>query len=60
VGVVDRRRADRAARRSVRQHVAHGGRRFAPGSDIALPQSPLAFIPIGALVIAVGVVVYLV
>ena len=36
-----------------------GGGRFAPGSDIPLPQSPLAFIPIGAAVIAVGVLLYL-
>ena len=36
-----------------------GGGRFASGSNIALPQSPLAFIPIGVLVIAVGVAVYL-
>jgi hypothetical protein len=35
------------------------GGRFAPGSDIAMPQSPLAFIPLGVLVIAVGVLVYL-
>lgn len=35
------------------------GGRFAPGSDLALPQSPLAFVPIGLLVIGVGVLVYL-
>jgi hypothetical protein len=35
------------------------GGRFSPGSDIALPQSPLAFIPIGVAVIGVGVLVYL-
>jgi hypothetical protein len=32
---------------------------FTRGSGIPLPQSPLAFIPIGVLVIAVGVGVYL-
>ena len=35
------------------------GGRFVTGSDIAMPQSPLAFIPIGVLVIAVGAGVYL-
>jgi hypothetical protein len=35
------------------------GGRFVTGSDIPMPQSPLAFIPIGILVIAVGVGVYL-
>jgi hypothetical protein len=39
--------------------VLYLGGRFAPGSDIALPQSPLAFVPIGVLVIGVGVLVYL-
>lgn len=39
--------------------VLYLGGRFAPGSGIALPQSPLAFIPVGVLVIGVGVLVYL-
>jgi hypothetical protein len=46
------------ARMAGESRVLAGGR-FATGSDIALPQSPLAFIPIGVLVIGVGVGVYL-
>jgi hypothetical protein len=47
------------ARMAGESRVLFLGGRFAPGSDIALPQSPLAFIPIGVLVIGVGVLVYL-
>jgi hypothetical protein len=47
------------ARMAGEMRVLYLGGRFAPGSGIALPQSPLAFIPVGALVIGVGVLVYL-
>jgi hypothetical protein len=47
------------ARMAGEARVLYLGGRFAPGSEIALPQSPLAFIPIGALVIGVGVLLYL-
>lgn len=47
------------ARMAGEARVLYLGGRFAPGSGIALPQSPLAFIPVGAAVIGVGVLVYL-
>ena len=47
------------ARMAGESRVVYLGGRFAPGSDIAMPQSPLAFIPIGIAVIGIGVLVYL-
>ena len=47
------------ARMAGEARVLYLGGRFSPGSNLALPQSPLAFIPIGIAVIGVGVLVYL-
>jgi hypothetical protein len=35
------------------------GGRFAPGSDIPQPQSPLVLIPAGVLLIGLGVLIYI-